>query len=83
MGVVWGNTRMRQWELVALCQLSELNKNTTVAIEQNVPPRLRVAAWVTFLQRKRSFGAVVTRAAALTRHNMWNSIHTDMLVVVE
>lgn len=83
MGVVWGNTRMRQWELVALCQLSELNKNTTVAIEQNVPPCLRVAAWIAFLWCRRSFGAVVTRAATLTPHNMWSSIHTDMLVVVE
>lgn len=39
MGVVGGNTRIRRWELVAMHQLNELNKNTTVALEQNVAPQ--------------------------------------------
>lgn len=45
---------MSRWELVATCQLSELN--TTVTLEQNVPPPLppRVAASAS-RQRERSF----------------------------
>lgn len=41
--------RMRRRELVATRLLSELNKNTTVALEQKLPPlhthQPRIAAW--------------------------------------
>lgn len=80
---VRGNTRMRRWELVATRQFSELNKNTTVALEQNVPhlhyhPTLNS-------RRDCCLCMVLTivehRVCALMQHNMWNSIHTDLLVV--
>lgn len=81
---------MRRWELVATRQLSELDKNTTVALEQNVPPppslppHPRIAARAASRQREKdNLGIVVTTTAACMRHNMWNSIHTGMLVVVE
>lgn len=62
--ILWigNNTRMRRWELVATHQLSELKKNPTVVLEQNVPPSRK--AGLLLASMKDHLSAVVTRTAS-------------------